>query len=197
MLCGATLAFASCDQSSEPKSQNGHAEQQRIDVSLEREGIITVHHPGEVPPISLFWEEDGFIVNHNLGKDGAPFSIGGNVFRVWMRGQKEGKIWVTRGCSDEELLAGDSDRSQYVDYDGDGVVDYKRNGDGVFRVSEIVWEKIGDIPDVPPDAPNPRVDTHQNPTKAQQGVAPQSATRSESDSEGGDKPQPESETRSR
>jgi len=33
--------------------------------------------------------------------------------------------------------------------------------------------------------------------KAEQGVAPQSATRSESDSEGGDKPQPESEARSR
>ena len=33
--------------------------------------------------------------------------------------------------------------------------------------------------------------------KAQQGVAPQSATRSESDSEGGDKPQPESESRPR
>ena len=35
------------------------------------------------------------------------------------------------------------------------------------------------------------------PNKAQQGVAPQSATRSESDSEGGDKPQPESEPRPR
>lgn len=34
-------------------------------------------------------------------------------------------------------------------------------------------------------------------SKAEQGVAPQSATRSESDSEGRDKPQPESETRSR
>jgi len=34
-------------------------------------------------------------------------------------------------------------------------------------------------------------------TKAEQGVAPQSATRSESDSEGGDKSQPESEGRSR
>ena len=33
--------------------------------------------------------------------------------------------------------------------------------------------------------------------QGQQGVAPQSATRSESDSEGGDKPQPESEARSR
>ena len=33
--------------------------------------------------------------------------------------------------------------------------------------------------------------------EAEQGVAPQSATRSESDSEGGDKPQPESEARSR
>lgn len=34
-------------------------------------------------------------------------------------------------------------------------------------------------------------------TTAEQGVAPQSATRSESDSEGDDKPQPESEPRSR
>jgi tetratricopeptide (TPR) repeat protein len=34
-------------------------------------------------------------------------------------------------------------------------------------------------------------------TNSEQGVAPQSATRSESDSEGGDKPQPESEARSR
>ena len=34
-------------------------------------------------------------------------------------------------------------------------------------------------------------------TKAEQGVAPQSAARSESDSKGGDNPQPESETRSR
>ena len=34
-------------------------------------------------------------------------------------------------------------------------------------------------------------------TKGEQGVAPQSATRSESKSEGGDKPQPESEARSR
>ncbi|MFC7338202.1 hypothetical protein ACFQY0_13490 [Haloferula chungangensis] len=34
-------------------------------------------------------------------------------------------------------------------------------------------------------------------SKAEQGVAPQSATRSESDSEGGDKPQPESEPRPR
>ena len=34
-------------------------------------------------------------------------------------------------------------------------------------------------------------------TKAEQGVAPQSATRPESDSEGGDKPQPESKPRSR
>ena len=33
--------------------------------------------------------------------------------------------------------------------------------------------------------------------QAEQGVAPQSATRSESDKEGGDKPQPESETRPR
>jgi hypothetical protein len=33
--------------------------------------------------------------------------------------------------------------------------------------------------------------------KAEQGVAPQSATRSESNSEGGNKPQPESEARSR
>jgi hypothetical protein len=34
-------------------------------------------------------------------------------------------------------------------------------------------------------------------SEAEQGVAPQSATRSESNSEGGDKPQPESEERSR
>jgi hypothetical protein len=34
-------------------------------------------------------------------------------------------------------------------------------------------------------------------TKAEQGVAPQSATRSELESEGGDKPQPESEPRPR
>ena len=40
------------------------------------------------------------------------------------------------------------------------------------------------------DAPNEK-------QKAQQGVAPQSATRSESEQEGGDKPQPESEARSR
>jgi len=33
--------------------------------------------------------------------------------------------------------------------------------------------------------------------KAEQGVAPQSATRSESNSEGGDKPKPESDERSR
>ena len=38
---------------------------------------------------------------------------------------------------------------------------------------------------------------HPEPKPAEQGVAPQSATRSEPDSEGGDKPQPESEARSR
>jgi hypothetical protein len=36
-----------------------------------------------------------------------------------------------------------------------------------------------------------------NINQAEQGVAPQSATRSESDSEGDDNPQPESEARSR
>ena len=40
----------------------------------------------------------------------------------------------------------------------------------------------------------PSTEENQN---GQQGVAPQSATRSESDSEGGDKPQPESEPRPR
>jgi hypothetical protein len=40
----------------------------------------------------------------------------------------------------------------------------------------------------------PRTEENKN---GQQGVAPQSATRSESDSKGGDKPQPESEARSR
>lgn len=38
---------------------------------------------------------------------------------------------------------------------------------------------------------------HPEPKQAEQGVAPQSATRSEADSEGGDKPQTESETRPR
>ena len=170
------LAVVSCDQTSQSNIDDDKIEEQRIDVSLEPEGLITVHHPDDVPPISLIWEEDGIVVNQNLGKDGALFSMSGNVVRVWMKGQKEGRIWIKRNSSDEELVAGDGDRSLYEDYDGDGVVDYKRNGQGVFRVAEIVWEKIGDIPDVPPDAPNLRVDTHKNPAKAQQGVGGQPAT---------------------
>lgn len=161
------LALVSCDQSSDSRQKVGWSPEQHIDIELESEGMITVRHPGDVPAVTLLWEEDAIVVNQNLGGDGAPINMSGNIVRVWLKGQKDGRIWVKRNNSDEELVSSGGDSSHYEDYDGDGVVDYKRNGDGVFRVAEIVWEKIGDIPDVPPEAPNRRIDTHKGLTEAQ------------------------------
>jgi hypothetical protein len=91
----------------------------------------------------------------------------------------------------------------YSDTNGDGIPDYLYSPNGRFKVSNIGYEEfetsvtsfdIHELPSVTPDEVFPVSPGNR---EAQQGGSGQPATRPESEPEGSDKPQPESEGRSR
>lgn len=83
---------------------------------------------------------------------------------------------------------------------GDGGVRYESPGDFVIYHRRFPSDRLRfsvDVDGLVRPIFDLKIQDGVESTKPEQGVAPQSATRSESDSEGGDKPQPESEARSR
>jgi hypothetical protein len=197
------MLLGSCEKSDQSIHET-RGDEKEMKIELNPGRIVTVYHPSDVPPVSIWAEQDAIFVEHNLGEDGTANRLSGNTFRVWLKSKESGRVWISRNQSPEARTMGLKDSSLYEDQNGDGIVDYKRNSDGVFRVAEIIWEKIGDIPAVPPDELNQRIDTHRNSLgsreldqNAEQAGAEQPATRPVVESEGDDKPQPEAEGRSR
>ena len=113
------------------------------------------------------------VVDSTSGKEVVSDYIGSDAMRWFLYWDTPNRLWA---------YGSDSGYFQVFDFAHDGSATWKLV-DGSFPVPQAVWESL------PPSL--------QTKFKAQQGVAPQSATRSESDSDGNHKPQPESEARSR
>lgn len=91
----------------------------------------------------------------------------------------------------------------HSDVNGDGIPDYLYGANGRYKVSSIVYDNFDtsvasfDVHELPPVTPDQVFPVSRGPGEAQRDGIGQPATRPESKSEGGDKPQPEAEERSR
>ena len=113
------------------------------------------------------------VVDSTSGKELVSDYIGSDAMRWFLHWETPTRLWG---------YGSDMGYFKVFDFAPDGSVTQKVV-DGSSSVPQAVWENL-------PSSLQPKF-------KAQQGVAPQSANRFESDSEGGHNPQPESEVRSR
>lgn len=113
------------------------------------------------------------VVDSASGKELVSDYIGSDAMRWFLHWETPSRLWG---------YGSDIGYFKVFDFAADGSVTQKVVDDS-SPVPQAVWENLPS--------------SLQRKFKAQQGVAPQSATRSESDSVGGHNPQPESEARSR
>ena len=180
VVTGLSLLCFCIDGSEKPDDQrleNGAGSNEAEEIVMKAGTVYILRPEGSAgPALEISLERDRFSLCELSQSGHPPFSVScEDGAYAFLRNKSEGGKVVTTFDDNGDGLA---DRRLSAEYLEDGTP-ISGHIDKVF----FEFRRIGSSREITEEA--------------EQGVAPQSATRSESNSEGGDKPQPESEPRPR
>jgi major membrane immunogen (membrane-anchored lipoprotein) len=139
------LALNACEQKDEKKTSSGEPRIHQIELSQEYESVI-VTLPGKDNLSLRVFQQDGELVAAVIDTREELGQLSNQVQRweLIAKSNRQVQMYLRREPYELSKLEGRQPEmtgtEEYLDTDGNGILDYKRNSTGIYKVSKIEFE---------------------------------------------------------